>query len=126
MRKISILFLAASSLLIGSCYYDTQEALYGIAQNTPCDTTNITYSGRIAPIIAANCSSCHSTTTSASGNGIVLDSYSTFQQQAINGRLIGDINHSPGFNAMPLSGGMLSPCDISAIQYWVNKGTPNN
>ena len=122
MKKLGIIFFSASCLLLGSCYYDTQEALYGIAQNAPCDTTNITYTGKIAPIIAANCSACHSAITSASGNGIILDNISGLQEQVKAGKLMGDINQLPGFNAMPQSGSRIDACSIAKIQHWVDLG----
>ena len=126
MNKIRILFFLSVCLLTAGCYYDTQQVLYGAASSAPCDTTHITYLAKIVPIINANCSSCHSSTTSPFGGGIVLDNYASFQQQASNGKLMGDINHSPGFNAMPLSGGVIDPCDIAKIQHWVDMGAQNN
>ncbi len=123
-RKICI---AGACLFAVGCYYDSQEALYNNVTPVPCDTTNITYTGRIATIIKDNCSSCHSSTSGPlQGNGVILDNFAGLQQQAANGKLMGDINQSPGFNAMPLSGNRLSSCDIGAIQHWVNMGIPNN
>ena len=126
MNKIGILFLAFACLAGTGCYYDSQEAIYGLPQKVPCDTTNITYSGKIAKIINANCSGCHSNTTSPLGNGIVLDNFDDFQKQVNTGKLIGDINQSPGSNPMPKDGNKLTDCEIAQIQLWINKGTPNN
>ncbi len=126
MNKIGILFLAFACLAGTGCYYDSQEVLYGLPQNVPCDTTNITYSGKITKIINANCSGCHSSTTSSLGNSIILDNFDDFQKQINTGKLIDDINQLPKSNPMPKDGTRLNPCDITAIQLWVNKGTPNN
>jgi hypothetical protein len=126
MKKIGILFFAFACLAGVGCYYDTQEALYGLPQNVPCDTTNITFSGKILPIINLHCSSCHSSTTSQYGEGIVLDNFDDFQKQVRAGKLMDDINQNPGSNPMPKDGTKLNSCDIGTIQFWVNKGTPNN
>ena len=126
MVKIGILFFAFACLAGAGCYYDSQEVLYGLPQNLPCDTTNITYSGKIAKIINANCSGCHSSTTSSLGNSIVLDNFDDFLKQVNGGKLMNDINQLPGSNPMPKDGNRLTDCDIAAIQHWVNKGSPNN
>ena len=44
--------------------------------------------------------------------------------QALNGRLIGSIDHLGG--TMPKGGAKLTSCTITKIQQWVNSGTPNN
>jgi hypothetical protein len=90
----------------------------------PCDTSNITYSGTIAPIIQTNCLGCHSSV--GGGGGIFLNSYSSVKGQVDNGRLWGAINWQPGFYQMPNSGAKLSDCDISKIRIWIQQGAPNN
>jgi len=64
---ISILLLVAA-LFAAGCYYDTVEELYPVNTNLPCDTTAVTYSGTIAPIITGTCSKCHAAST-ANANG---------------------------------------------------------
>src|ERR1051326_690766 len=126
MNKIKIILFGISLIWFG-CYYDSQETLYGTsAQSANCDTTNTTYSKTIEPIIAANCYTCHSSTQGQFNGNIILDNPESLQQQAANGKLIGDINQSPGFHAMPNNGTKLSQCDIAKIQHWVDMGTPNN
>ena len=51
-------------VLLGSCYYDSEEALYPVI-NSACDTTNVTFSGTIVSLLANNCLSCHSNATAA-------------------------------------------------------------
>ena len=127
MKTTGILFFAFVCILVSSgCYYDTQEALYGLPQNIPCDTTNITYSKRILATINAHCGSCHNSTTSQFGNGIILDNFDDFRKQVVSGELLDDIKQGPGSNPMPKDGTKLSSCDIGTIELWVSKGTPNN
>jgi hypothetical protein len=125
MNKIGILFFTLACLSGAGCYYDTQVGLYGISQCVT-DTVNVTYAGKIAKIITNNCGVCHAGPSATGGGGIVLDDFNDFQNQAVNGRLMGDINQTPGFNAMPPNGNALTPCQIATIQHWLDTGTPSN
>lgn len=96
----------------------------GVTCNTTtCDTANFTYSGAVAPIIQSHCTGCHFSSSSSGGS---LADYNSVQNAAVNGRLIGDISHLAGYNAMPLGGAMLEDCQITQIKKWVAAGAPNN
>ncbi|MCC7464922.1 MAG: hypothetical protein IT261_01555, partial [Saprospiraceae bacterium] len=59
MNKLLISsFVLASVVMLSqnSCYYDNEVDQYGVAV---CDTTGISFSQDIMPIINANCISCH-------------------------------------------------------------------
>ena len=89
-----------------------------------CNTVNVSYSGFIAPLFTTFCNGCHS-----GGNpsgGLLLNSYNGVKAVAQNGRLIGAISWSAGFQKMPQSGNKLSNCSIDKIQAWINDGAPNN
>src|SRR3982751_5371220 len=47
--------------------------------SVPCDTSNITYTETIIPILQTNCLGCHS--TYSTGGGILLNSYSDVKTQ---------------------------------------------
>jgi cytochrome c553 len=130
MKKIIILFSIAASIavLIAACTKASEDNLSmpnGGNTNT-CDTTGVSYSATVVPILQANCYSCHGTSTNAGSGGIVLEGYTNLKKWAGNGYLIGDITHATGFVAMPYNGGKLSDCDINQIQAWINQGTLNN
>ncbi len=125
MDILKKIFFVGLCLLAAGCYYDSQEALYNNVAPKTCDTTNITYSLTIAPIINLNCNTCHSSSIGLA-NGAVLDNYQDLKTQALNGNLMGDINQLPGHNAMPLNGNKLDQCSIAYIQHWVDMNTPNN
>ena len=91
-----------------------------------CDTTKYTYSGAIAPMMQKYCNSCHATASASSGGGIVLDTYSGVLAQAQNGKLLGDLQHATGFNAMPKGGNKLSDCKVTQVSKWIQAGSPNN
>lgn len=92
-----------------------------------CDTTQFTYTAAVVPIMSKYCYSCHATAAASSvGGGIILDTYNGIYTQAQNGKLLGDIRHSSGFNAMPLGGNKLVDCQITQICKWVTAGALNN
>ena len=108
-------------IFIVSCYYDNEEALYP-SLNSSCDTTNVTYSGIITPILSNNCTGCHGV-TSPSGS-ISLTSYTNVHTVAASGLLMNALK-GKGVSIMPPSG-TLSTCRINQFQVWINKGMLNN
>ncbi len=89
-----------------------------------CDTTNVTFSGNVWPMIEMNCYGCHSG-AQPSGN-ISLADYNAVVLQANNGNLFGAINHDSGFQPMPKNAPKLSDCKIEYVKIWIEDGTPNN
>jgi mono/diheme cytochrome c family protein len=125
MKKVFLISLLA---ILAGCYYDKEEELY---PNQPdnCDTTNVTYSGTIYPMINSNCGSCH--TGSAPQGNIHLEDYPTISAAAAipagqPGSLYGAASHDPGNSPMPKNGTQLSDCKIAQIRKWINDGTPDN
>lgn len=111
-------------VLLGSCYYDSEEALYPVI-NSACDTTNVTFSGTIVSLLANNCLSCHSNATAAaSGNGIRLENYADVQTRAT--AIAGSIKQTGTYSPMPKNGGKIKACLITQFDLWVNKGMLNN
>ena len=120
MRNIIFFFL--STYLFSTCYYDSEEDLYGVKA---CSTTNISFSNDVRPIITSSCSTpCHFSSSSL-GGGIVLDTYNAVATVAKNGSLVGSIKHD-GFSAMPKGQAKLDDCKISKIEAWVKGGSLNN
>ena len=104
-------WIATGALDSGACYTDN------------CDTSQFTYSKTIAPMMQLYCVGCHSSSSAPGGS---LADYASVSNTAVNGRLIGDINHNSGYNAMPQGGSQLSTCQITQIENWVASGAPNN
>jgi hypothetical protein len=126
MKRVFISFLAIAIylFLFESCYYDNEEALYPTL-NTACDTTNVTFSGTIVPILSNSCYSCHSNSTAASsGNNIRLENYSDVVSRAV--AVTGSIKHTGSYSPMPKNGGMIKACSITQIDIWIRNGMPNN
>ncbi len=89
-----------------------------------CDTTNVTYSGTIAPLIAAKCDGCHGGATPS--GGLDLTSHAVVNMVALDGRMAGAVQHEAGYEPMPPSGGMLPSCEVDQILLWIGEGAPNN
>ena len=115
--------LTASELYLIKQWITTGAIDSGACNSSTCDTTKYTFSGSIEPLIQANCTGCHYSTSSPGGS--LLD-YASISNAAVNGRLIGDISHTTGYNAMPLNGIMLQDCQITQIKKWVAAGAPDN
>ena len=113
--------LALLLLSVSGCYKDKAETLY---PQLTCDTTGVTYSASIAPMLSAYCNSCHGGNT-PSGN-LKFDYYQGVKYQVDNGHLIGAVTHAPGYQPMPKDQNMLSNCNIAKIRSWIAAGAPNN
>ncbi|MFU8843257.1 MAG: hypothetical protein ACNA7V_05560 [Bacteroidales bacterium] len=122
-KRFIIVSLAAFALtMMQSCYYDNEEELYPVAGN--CDTTNVTYSGTVVPIMANTCNSCHG--SSIAQGGIRTDNYTDLKTIADNDRLWGAINHETGYRPMPDNLPKMNDCNLAKIRKWLDDGALNN
>jgi hypothetical protein len=119
--RIPILLALIALVLIATngCYYDKEELLY---PSNFCDTSIVTWSGTIQPLITTRCAtpSCH-----VSGAQLPdLSTYAGVRAQADNGRIRARaIIGSPSI--MPASG-KLPACEIQKLDIWLQAGAPNN
>lgn len=89
-----------------------------------CDTTNVTFSAKVAPVIQNKCQGCHSNTLQS--GGVNLEGHANIQAYALNGRLYGSISHAAGYKAMPQGQPKMDDCTILIIKKWIDDGAPNN
>ena len=127
IKKLRFVLLPIVLLLImNSCYYDSEEFLYPQLFSS-CDTTNVTYSGSIKPVLNTYCFSCHGNSTANTlGVGLNLEDFNGLKKEVDNGWLMGAITHKSGFFPMPLNSSKLDDCTIATFKIWVNSGAPNN
>jgi hypothetical protein len=92
----------------------------GIDCQGPCDSTNVTFSGTVLPILQNSCIGCHNNTAP------VFTGHAGVKPLALDGKLLCAINHRNGCAAMPLNAAKLSECKIRLITKWVNAGSPDN
>lgn len=125
-RNYFVLIIPALLLFLAtSCYYDNEEYLYPDNGGIPgCDTTDVTYSGTVAPILVNNCNDCHNP-ASPSG-GVIVDNYTDLLVYVNNGRFWGSINHDQGYQPMPRNSPKLSECNLTKIKKWIDDGALNN
>ncbi|TVR42793.1 MAG: hypothetical protein EA394_02720 [Bacteroidia bacterium] len=125
-RTITVIFfnglflmLAGLMLFLPACSSDSEDDV------TPdCNLENVTYSGTIAPIMVQYCNSCHS--AAAPQAGIVTANHEGLSVVALDGRLLGSVNHDQGFSPMPKNMPKLAECPREQIAVWVNDGAPDN
>lgn len=117
IHRIAVLLLFLLPLV--GCYYDKEEVLY---PNSFCNTTNVTWSGTIQPLVVSRCASpgCHV----PGGQSPDLSTYTAFKAQVDLGRVQARaIQGNPSF--MPASG-KLPNCNIQQLQAWIDAGALNN
>lgn len=119
MKKTIVFF--ATIILLSSCYYDVEKELY---PPSGCDTTKVTYTSFIAPLMQNSCTACHSSVGPSAG--IILDTYNGVKAAAASGKLYGSMAHTNGYAAMPPSGTQLSTCDLKKVNNWISSGSLNN
>ena len=123
--KIGFSFFAIISM--ASCYYDKKDQVYPQVAVASCDTTTVTYTATIAPILTLNCNSCHGTTLAASnGGGIILDNYTAVKQYVTNGKLYNSMMQNGLASPMPKNMAKVDVCTINKIAVWINRGALNN
>lgn len=115
----------ASLAVQTGCYYDNEEDLYPFKEM--CDTTAITLSGVVKPILMGNCYACHNAAAAgAAGDGVNLEDYGNLKGWADNGKLLCAVEHSSGCFPMPKGGVKLRDCDIQKIAAWISAGALDN
>ena len=121
MKKIYLLIFC--SILLASCYYDNEETLY--PETEACDTTEVSYSAIIVPMLSNNCYECHSNINAPDfGNNIRLEDYADVKSQSV--RMLGAIRHDPAYSPMPRGGDKLDTCFILQFEAWNNQGNKEN
>ena len=116
-----LLIILLGFLTLSSCYNDNYQTLY---PSGLCDTSQVTYSKDVWPVISARCTGCHS--GAAPLGNIALENYNDVVASANSGKLLGSIRHDAGYFPMPKDGTKLNNCDIAKIEKWVKNGAPNN
>lgn len=116
MDRVLLVLIVSSLLGLSACYYDNEEELYG----TECDTTAVSFTNDIWPIINGNCQTgCHA--PGGSGNGIFTDHASVFAK-VTNGSLLPRVVEQ---QTMPPNG-ELTACQVQLFEAWILNGAPDN
>lgn len=92
--------------------------------DSTCNTTNVTFSASVKPILQTYCNGCHGG-SSPLGN-VDYNTYNGVKATVTNGKLLGSIQHLSGFSPMPQNANKLSVCNLGIIKAWIDSGAPNN
>jgi uncharacterized membrane protein len=120
---VIILFIGILVVSFAGCSKESEDKL-GAAH--PCDTTAVSYSTGVVPILQDNCYSCHGANSNAGSGGITLEGYNNIKAQVNAGYVIGNVTHAAGFVAMPYGKPKLPDCEVNTIVAWVHQGAINN
>lgn len=106
-------------VILSACSSDSEDEV-----EPDCDLDNVTYSETIAPIMETHCNSCHSGASPSAD--IVTADYEGLREVAMDGSLVGSVNHDPEYSAMPQGQPRLNECPREQIAAWVDDGAPDN
>jgi len=125
-RKVYIVISLISIFSYG-CYYDVEEELYPNGNDKNCDTTAVSYSTVIKPILDAKCNTCHGG-NATSGGEIKLGGYEDLSAflNASKNSFISSINHDGNASSMPKGQPKLPECEINKLKAWINQGYLQN
>lgn len=114
MKKINSLLIILACTFIVSCESNTYNEIAVI-------TTNPTYTKNIAPVIKANCISCHA------GNSQFpnLETYTEVKESTQNGDLICRIDQTQSCGRVMPQSGPMSKQTIDMIILWNTQGCIN-
>lgn len=112
-----------------SCTFDNEEDKYGAY----CDSSSVTWSGSIVPILEMHCLECHAQAVAAnSGGGFEFEQYqsiksyldqakdayySSIKHEEVNGVMV---------NPMPKERPKMSACEIRKMEIWIEAGYLEN
>jgi hypothetical protein len=123
---VIILFVCTLIISFAGCSKQSEDKL---AANTPCDTTAVSYSTGVVPILQQNCYPCHGASSNSGSGGITLEGYSnikTWTNKNNKDYVVGNVTHAAGFVGMPYGLPKLPDCEVNTIVAWVNQGALNN
>src|SRR5688500_309116 len=122
MKSTSVILILLGLVAVSGCYYDNEEYLYPTpASGGGCDTTTVSFSQRLMPIINNSCITCHNASL-PSGN-VKLETYADVVANI--DLIIPAIDWSGPFD-MPQGGAKLPNCDIAAFVAWRDHGAQDN
>ena len=116
MKKLIIILIVTFSLQ--SCYNDNEEDIYGPVL---CDTSEVTFSADVNPIINSSCATtnCHASGGSGPGDFTQFDE---LKAKVDDGSFVNRVIEQ---QTMP-PGTPLTDCELQTLQAWLDAGATNN
>ena len=100
----------------------TEGAHKVVCDTNACDTTNVTYTACIQPLVQNYCGGCHNSTST--GGGILLNTYDNVKSSVQFGNLLCSIQWTNSCKRMPQNSGQLTSCNIRKFIIWKNNNYP--
>ncbi len=100
----------------------SQGAVNSQCSVSACDTSNVTYSESVEPIISTNCRSCHNTNNANAGIILVTEADATAIAQS--GMLNAVLRNTSGIKMPPTFD--LTECQIRTVEIWTNSISKSN
>ena len=104
-----------------ACHHD--PVVQPVNENT-CDSTNVSFTKSVMPILNKHCNSCHGSIVQT--HGIILDKYESVRIFALEGSLYGAIIQNGEYAPMPYNAPKLDVCSIALIHNWIKEGIKDN
>jgi hypothetical protein len=121
-KKEIILFISCCLVIVFTgCTNGKADVIYPAPS---CDTTLVSHSKDLTPIMAANCFDCHSGSNPIGGWN--LQDTTTLQMLVLNGTLISAIEQDGNASLMPQGKAKLTPCEINKFIAWGDQGAKGN
>jgi hypothetical protein len=111
-------------LFFGSCEKKSEDVLSG--GPTSCDTVNVSYSGRIVPILREHCYGCHGNHNTGPSGGILLEGYQPLLGYIQNSDFTNALLQNGKVTPMPYGLPRLNDCELNVIFAWIGQGYQNN
>jgi mono/diheme cytochrome c family protein len=97
-----------------------QGAQNNFCDQANCDTSTVTYTNTIAPLLQNKCVGCHSGNNP--GGNVLLTSYASVKAAGQSGQLLGSVLRVSPYSPMPKGGNPLPACEIASIRTWIREG----
>jgi hypothetical protein len=121
MKKHIIILL--TWIAVYGCYWESEESFY--TDQAFCDTSFVSFSEDILPILTNSCFTCHSNANAPDyAFGIALEDHQDVSASA--SLITGAINHREGYPQMPKNLEKLDTCRINTFEAWENQGKLDN
>jgi len=119
IAKVIMPFALLLIISMPSCYYDNTEETY--PGGVPCDTSAVTWTLDIQPMVNGHCSGCHNGTQQFD-----ISTYASVKAIVIDGRMMQAMSMMQGMPKKMPPGYSLPDCTLLKTQLWIDQGALEN
>lgn len=119
-RGLFLIVSCVSFCILHACTYRKESDLIKPGKEI-CDTSSVSFSASIKPILDTHCTSCHREGGTGPGN---FNDFTTFQSYVNSGQIRNRVIDQK--TMPPSSNPDLSDCELTALDKWIKEGALNN